>query len=172
MNRSTWMFRGIESTVWLDADGTMLREEGPMGLVAVRESAERATGEGWGDGSLVDLMDAVAVPVEVPLADPRRLGRLRLRVAGLGDLRLPDDARQRLAGAELVVERESLDDAGSFEPSTARRTRSSGRCASARAAPGPSGSGRSRSCGPSSRAGRTGCSARSDGRPRASARPA
>jgi hypothetical protein len=107
-------FRGIESTVWLDAGGRMLREEGPMGLVAVRESAERATGDGWGDGSLVDLMDAVAVPVAVPIAEPRRLARLRLRVAGLGGLQPPNDGRQRFAGAALDVERETLAGADTF----------------------------------------------------------
>lgn len=107
-------FRGIRTTVWLDADGGTLREEGPMGLVAVRESAERATGHGWGDGTLVDLMDAVAVPVKSPIAEPRQLAQLRLRVAGLGDLRPPDDGRQRFADTALTVARETLSAADTF----------------------------------------------------------
>jgi hypothetical protein len=108
-------FRGIETTVWVDGAGTVLREQGPMGMVAVRESADRATGAGWGDGSLVDLMDAVAVPVEPPIEHPRELSRLSLRVGGLGDLRPPSDARQRFADTTLAIEREELAAEATFE---------------------------------------------------------
>lgn len=101
-------FRGIDSTVWLDDAGAVLREEGPLGLVAIRETAERATGHGWGQGSLVDLMVAVAVPIAAPITAPRELAHLRVRVAGLGSLAPPDDERQRLDGDALTVDRESL----------------------------------------------------------------
>jgi hypothetical protein len=108
-------FRGVETTVWLDAAGVTLREQGPMGLLAVRESAERATGEGWGDGSLVDLMDAVAVPVANPIADPRDASELRLRLAGLGQLVPPAGGRQVFDGPNLVVTREDLSRDETFE---------------------------------------------------------
>ncbi len=108
-------FRGIETTVWIDRAGSVLREQGPMGLVAVRESPERATGAGWGDGSLVDLMDAVAVPIDEPLVEPRQLARLELRLSGLGDLVPPADARQSFAAPSLVIERESVTRADTFE---------------------------------------------------------
>ncbi len=108
-------FRGIETTVWIDSEGTVLREQGPMGLVAVRESADRATSAGWGDGSLVDLMDAVAVPVAAPIADPRQLSRLRLRLSGLGTLIPPGDARQHYDDSLIEIERESVGRRESFE---------------------------------------------------------
>ncbi len=101
-------FRGIETTVWLSLDGVTLREQGPMGLVAVRESPERATGDGWGDGSLVDLMDAVAVPVELPIDAPREASRLRVRMTGLGSLRPPSDERQNFREMILEVRREDV----------------------------------------------------------------
>ncbi len=108
-------YRGIKTTVWIDRQGTVLRESGPMGLVAVRESAERATTAGWGDGSLVDLMDAVAVPVTAPIEDPRGASRLELRVAGLGGLVPPADARQSYANSTIVVEQEKITRSDSFE---------------------------------------------------------
>ena len=107
-------FRGIETTVWVDDRGVTLREQGPMGLVAVRETAERATGHGWGDGTLVDLMDAVAVPVAAPIENPRESARLHLRLDGLGPLTPPSDDRQVLRGATLVVEREELSPGDTF----------------------------------------------------------
>ncbi len=108
-------YRGIKTTVWMDREGTVLRESGPMGLVAVRESAERATQAGWGDGSLVDLMDAVAVPVTAPIEDPRGASRLELRVEGLSGLVLPADGRQSYSKSALVIERETVTRADSFE---------------------------------------------------------
>ncbi len=112
--RMTESFRGIETTVWIDAEGRVLREEGPLGLVAVREDAERATEEGWGDGNLVDLMDAVAVPVRNKIPAPRSLARLKLRVGGLGAVEVPSDQRQSLRAGVLTVERESASTRSTF----------------------------------------------------------
>lgn len=107
-------YRGIETVVWVDDAGETLREQGPMGLVAVRESAVQATGEGWGDGSLVDLMAAVAVPVEQPIRGPRGLDQVRLRISGLGPLQVPSDERQQPSDGVVAVRREVLDGGDSF----------------------------------------------------------
>lgn len=108
-------FRGIETTVWVDDTGTTVREQGPMGLIAVRESAARATGAGWSDGALVDLMDAVAVPVARPIDRPRELARLDLSVSGLGPLSLPADDRQRVEGGAVAIRREELAAGDSYQ---------------------------------------------------------
>jgi hypothetical protein len=101
-------FRGVASDVWLDDAGRALREQGPLGMLAVREPAEKATAEGWNEGTPVDLMSAVAIPVQPPLPAPRQQAELRVRLGGLGGLVLPRDSRQRLDGDVLTIRREPL----------------------------------------------------------------
>ena len=108
-------FRGIDTTVWLDEKGAVLREEGPMGLLALREDRERATGSGWAKDSLVDLMDAVAIPVRPGIESPRDLRRLALRLEGLGKLSPPSDARQAVSGQSMVITREDAAARATFE---------------------------------------------------------
>jgi len=109
--RETWKvreaFRGIESTVWLDDAGHTLREEGPMGLVMVRETMNQAVNEGW-DAAPFDLMSAVALRPAEPIAAPRRLGSLRLRLGGIDDIAIPHDERQTGADGALTVRREDV----------------------------------------------------------------
>jgi hypothetical protein len=109
-DREVWKlresFRGIESTVWMDDQGRTLREQGPMGMVTVREPADMATQRGWGEGPLVDLMNAVAIPVHPKLAAPRELAQLNVRLSGLGGLQPPLDGRQMLEDGILTVRRE------------------------------------------------------------------
>ena len=100
-------FRGMETDVWLDDDGRMLRERGPMGLEVVRESAADAVAKGWSSTPL-DLMGAVAVPVAAPIADARERPRLRMRFAAPDGVTVPADARQRVDGEELTVSREAV----------------------------------------------------------------
>ncbi len=115
-------FRGIETTVWLDDQGDVLREEGPMGLVAVRESAEHATKSGWADDALVDLMDAVAIPIDPPLAQPRQLSHLEVELNGLGDLTIPSGGRQSLRDGKLSVRREDAAASASYQLPYAEQT--------------------------------------------------
>ena len=84
---------GVKSTAWLDAKGRVLREEGPMGLVLVREDADEATRRNWGEQTALDLVASVSIPVEPPLPAPQDLRRLRLRVGGIELERVPSDAR-------------------------------------------------------------------------------
>jgi hypothetical protein len=107
-------FRNLETTVWLDGDGHVVREEGPMGFTAVRESAEQALTAGWDGNNHFDLIAAVAIPIDPPIPDARNLARFEARVAGLGDMVLPSDARQRLYGNKLIVERETATGGASY----------------------------------------------------------
>lgn len=100
-------FRGIESDVWIDATGRMLRERGAMGLEVVRESRDAAVTAGWQD-TPVDLMGAVAIPVATDIEAPRSRGRLRAQLGGLAGFPVPSDARQRVAGDTLTIEREAV----------------------------------------------------------------
>jgi hypothetical protein len=98
-----------ETTVhmWIDADGTVLKEEGPLGLAVVREIDGKAAMHGVDAGAGADLSAAAAIPVTRPILSPRDTARLRLRIT-----RAPSSAtlefppRQRRDGDQVLVERE------------------------------------------------------------------
>jgi hypothetical protein len=107
-------FRSLTSTVWIDAGGTVLREEGPLGLVALLETPEQALAEGWRKGVAVDLTAAVGIPVATKLPNARGLRHLEIRVEGVPDGTIPDDYRQRSDHGRLVIDREDPETRGSF----------------------------------------------------------
>jgi hypothetical protein len=108
-------FRGMGSRLWMDDTGTVLREEGPMGLVAVREDAVQALSGGWETEAAFDLTTAFAIPAGRQLDDARNLGHLAVRIGGLGHLRIAEDERQSYRGGVLHVVREDGADLGSYE---------------------------------------------------------
>src|SRR5207247_2540830 len=69
----------LRARVWLTPDGSVLREEGSLGLTLVRESREAALA---GDAALVplDLVSASRIPVAGRIEDPRHVSRLTLRM--------------------------------------------------------------------------------------------
>jgi len=99
-------FRGVDTTVWMDDAGQVLREEGPMGLVTVAESAELAVSGGWSEGDAFDLMAAMAVPVRRPIPLPRQLAELTVRLHGVEGFPVPQDARQSYRDGVLHIRRE------------------------------------------------------------------
>jgi transglutaminase-like putative cysteine protease len=101
-------FRGVRTTAWIDANGQVLREEGPMGLVLIREDAEAAATRGWTSDAALDVTSAVAVPVALPITNPRGRTALRVRLSGVPLDRVPTDDEQQLNGAVLSVKRRGL----------------------------------------------------------------
>jgi hypothetical protein len=101
-------YAGVKSAAWLDREGRVLREEGPMGLVLVRESPEDATRRNWAEGAALDLVASVSIPVDPPLAAPQALRGLDLEVGGVELERIPGDGRQQLRGAVLTIEKEAI----------------------------------------------------------------
>lgn len=101
-------YAGVKSVAWVDGDGGVLREEGPMGLVLRRESEETATRANWTSGAALDLVNSVSIPVDPPLDAPQQLERLELRVGGIELDRVPTDDRQTLRADLLEVKREAL----------------------------------------------------------------
>jgi len=117
-------FRGFETTAWMDDDGSLLREEGPMGMVLVRTSAAEALRQDWSDEIAHDLVASAAVPVARPIDDPRQRMRLRLRLAGIALDKIPADEEQILEGAVLTIERSSVEAITSYDlPCTDTRWR-------------------------------------------------
>ncbi|MBM4318960.1 MAG: transglutaminase domain-containing protein [Deltaproteobacteria bacterium] len=119
---------GLALKAWITATGEVVREELPLGILAMRETEEEArhgtylppgpgasreAGRAAGSSSLPDVVKASSVPVHGNaglLAGPRvRLRLLGLGLAETGAERLAlDGGRQRLEGEEIVVEREPL----------------------------------------------------------------
>lgn len=107
-------FHGVTTTAWIDADGTVLREEGPMELVLVRATADEALNTGWTTATVLDLVASAAVPVARPIDNARSRTSLRLRVLGIPPEQVPSDAEQMRHGAELTITRPQLSDLHSY----------------------------------------------------------
>jgi transglutaminase-like putative cysteine protease len=77
-------FGGLHTTSWVTDTGEVVREESPLGLITVREPAERAQGLSVPGRIQADLLQAAAVvPVTTERIDePRDVRRLRLRLEG------------------------------------------------------------------------------------------
>jgi hypothetical protein len=118
VRRAAWRvreeLRSMTSTVWIDDGGTVLREEGPLGLVAAVESPEQALATGWQTGVPVDLTAALAIRVSKKISNARNLQHLEVRVEGVPDGTIPVDFRQRFDNGRLVIEREDPDTKGTF----------------------------------------------------------
>jgi transglutaminase-like putative cysteine protease len=77
-------FAGLHTRAWVTDTGEVVREESPMGLMTVRENAQRAPVMSVGWGVQTDLLEASAVvPVmKQRIAEPRDVRRLRVRLEG------------------------------------------------------------------------------------------
>ncbi|MBI4516510.1 MAG: transglutaminase domain-containing protein [Deltaproteobacteria bacterium] len=107
-------FRGIQTTAWIDDAGTVLREQGPMGLVLVRTDARDALHGSWSSDTALDLVRTVAIPVVGTIDTPRELRELRLRLRGIDLDQVPSDARQQRGGEIWTIRREDLAAAASY----------------------------------------------------------
>src|SRR3989442_1396150 len=77
-------YAGLRTTSWVTDTGEVVREESPLGLITVRESAERAQAMAVPSGVQMDLLEAAAVVPQMRsrIDGPRALRRLRLRLDG------------------------------------------------------------------------------------------
>ena len=108
---------GLRTTSWVTDTGEVVREESPMGLMTIREPADRATIMAVPGLVQADLLEAAAV---VPVTDrridePRNVRRLRVRLEG-ADLSSPD-----LQGVGQTVEGDVVEirDPQTLEPGPA-----------------------------------------------------
>jgi Transglutaminase-like superfamily len=78
-------FAGITSTSWITDTGEVVREESPMGLIVVRETAQRARALGIPGRIQNDLLEAAAiVPAGAKrIDDSLAVERLRVRLQGI-----------------------------------------------------------------------------------------
>jgi len=116
-------FAGLQTTSWVTDTGEVVREESPLGLLTVREPADRATVMAVSERVQTDLLQAAAVvPVtDTPFDEPRNVERLRVRLEG-ADLSSPD-----LTGAGQTTEGDTIEmvdpktlEAGPADPDASR----------------------------------------------------
>ena len=75
---------GLHTTSWVTDTGEVVREESPMGLITVRESADSARAMAVTERLKADMLEAAAVvPVmRERIDEPRDVRRLRVRLTG------------------------------------------------------------------------------------------
>jgi transglutaminase-like putative cysteine protease len=106
--RVTEEFRGVQTTSWIDASGAVLREEGPLGFVLVRQSPEQATAQDWTTQTALDVVASAAVPVAQPIVDARHRETLTVRLSGINLDDVPSDDEQVRDGALITMTRPAL----------------------------------------------------------------
>jgi hypothetical protein len=99
-------FSGLKTSSWITDTGEVVREESPLGLITVRESADRARASAVSRGMQVDMLEAAAVAprLRTPIPEPRDVRLMRIRLGGvdLSPLEL-DGGAQHLAGDVLEL---------------------------------------------------------------------
>ena len=80
----TMEFAGLQTTSWVTDTGDTIREESPLGLITIRESAQAARMMAVTYHGRTDLIEGAAVvpTTRRPIPDVRDVRRLRMRLAG------------------------------------------------------------------------------------------
>ena len=110
-------FQGLRTTSWITDTGDVVREESPLGLMTVRESAARARGLAVSARMQSDLLQAAAVvpAMRERIDEPRDVRRMRLRLSG-ADVPQDDLAGAGQSVSDGVIE---IRDARSLQPGAA-----------------------------------------------------
>lgn len=109
-------FKGITVVSWVDGKGKTLKEETPIGLSLIQQSAKEATALPRGRSISLDLIAQTAVRPQIPIATPTEKKLLKLKLSGvnLASFTLTGD-RQRLSGNVLEIQREGLTQIASYQ---------------------------------------------------------
>jgi hypothetical protein len=104
----TFDFMGMRQIAWVSADGSVLREEGALGMTLQRVSKEEALA-GLDGTTAPDLTEAAAIPVSTTIDNPAAIKKLILRLKDLpaGQFML-DGGRQTFMNGILTVSSENL----------------------------------------------------------------
>jgi transglutaminase-like putative cysteine protease len=78
-------YQGVRTTSWITDTGDVVREESPLGLITVRETAERAQTIGVPSAVQTDLLQAAAVvpAMRQRIDQPRDVRSMRLELTGV-----------------------------------------------------------------------------------------
>lgn len=107
---------GMKQIAWIDADGTVLREEGMLGIVLERVTKEEALSGIEGSES-ADLTELAAIPSSRTIDASAEVAILKVRLEGLSDAHLfLDGGRQAYSHGLMTIRRESLVNAAAGSP--------------------------------------------------------
>ena len=97
--------QGLRTTSWVTDTGDVVREESPLGLMTLRETAERAQGLAVPGRVQIDLLQASAVVPQMRqrIDEPRDVRRLSLRLSGAGI------ARDEMHGAGQILDGDTVE---------------------------------------------------------------
>jgi transglutaminase-like putative cysteine protease len=99
-------FQGLRTTSWVTDTGDVVREESPLGLMTIRETAERAQRLAVPDRIQSDLLrsSAIVPRMRQRIDDPRNVRRLRVQLGG-GEIPRADmdGAGQSVAGDVVEI---------------------------------------------------------------------
>jgi len=102
-------FRGIVTKSWMDKKGEIWKEEGPLGLVLMRESKNAAMYQNWSRGKTADLIAFTAIPVNREIDNPRAARYLRCRLLSPALNGLPSGGDRQLGtGNEVIIRQEDF----------------------------------------------------------------
>jgi transglutaminase-like putative cysteine protease len=112
-------FQGLQTTSWVTDTGDVVREESPLGLMTIRESADRAQRLTVSARMESDLLRASAIVPRMRqrIDDPRNVRRLRVRLSGAD---IPD-ADMNGAGQSLAGDVVEIRDARSLQATPLER---------------------------------------------------
>ena len=101
-------FMGVPQFAWIGRDGTVLREEGSLGIRLERTTREEALKKGTFSASS-DLAEVVSVSVNKSIRNVHELKELKIRLEGIGANRLfLDGGRQSFNERVLTIRKESI----------------------------------------------------------------
>ena len=100
-------FMGTSQSVWIDSEGSVVREDGFMGISLERTTEEHALG-GHPLTASTDLTEIVSVPSNMVLEHPDDLSLLRIQVSGIPAAVSLEGGRQSLVGDVLTILKEKL----------------------------------------------------------------
>jgi hypothetical protein len=104
-------------TIWVDQDGSVLKEEGFMGLTTVKSSAAKAP-ENLDEEGTADLYEITAVRPDRAIPDPNLLSGLKIEISGLENGGLKENVlnggRQEYRDGSLFIRREKIPAAAKY----------------------------------------------------------
>ena len=117
-------FAGLRTTSWVTDTGEVIREESPLGLITVRETADRARALAVSGRVQADLLDAAAVvpvmtAVTARIDEPRDVRRLRVRLTGPDLSSVLSNADLQGAGQEVAENTFDIRDPRGLQPGPA-----------------------------------------------------
>ena len=99
---------GMKQVAWVGSDGTVLREEGILGIVLEKVTRQQAQA-GLEGAVSSDLTEIAAIPASRPIEDPEGLKILKLRLDDLpANPFFLDGGRQAYRSGLMTIRRESL----------------------------------------------------------------